>query len=802
MSDRNRRNRILAVFTAFFLIAVAAYGVLLAQSRVAYNESFTHQMVSFEIGNNYAKASAPFDDVPPYAISVGYRSNKMGIGQFYRTAWARWHLNLYPLVSFARQNTGAKAFLVIESDIPHADVSSASVSFALNGRTVRTLQLSHRLGNEYRSTDADQARDLQLVHYTSADARTAWAFPIPLDLVQSTVRPDIEVRTAGLAGIDVRSVGIMLEYTPALSPVFTNPSTTLLAGIAVLLLLSLAVAFVADRIFRIGGWPALTAMLLLFALALLNQDQWDFPIWRRLSELVTFGHANPALDWNLSPFWAFVPSIVSPIVAAIALYAHAVGPGITGVFLKILFAVAYVYGAVTIAGFAEDRKRTLYTVLISIFGAYLLMWGARDIIAVAIALAAFALALRAHLWPAQILFLLAGSVDEYLLPLMIVPVLAEFASGRGPLPARLAKSAGLALTGFGGFAAQWLLVSRAHFSESVAFRLHYHYLEATWQHVVLQTFGESNPLSNLLLVHKTLVMIAIYLPFAIALVARNFGRLFARCESAAKYLQVNLPFFCALLGIFFLSYGQVDQQEWFGFIAIVALTSAVTRSRAMLQYFFIFSTVAGVELYAHFGLREFLNPNMLQSADFGLITIRSPIDTSLIMTAILLVLGYVVHVFSRSRVALTTPGTFYCFGAWVLAVWTSTDFLFGPDLWIAIAVSAALLFAYWFLFDEAPPQALVERFRFLTRSPALAIVLVAALVMWNPALPFVAALFVIALGNRRPGIVDGSLLFSAMWLAAQPRGAIGWVCLALFIAAFVATAVVAERPATSRIRPA
>lgn len=801
MRQSKPRGRLLAIFVVLFVVAVVAYGVLLAQSRAAYNESFTHQIVAFEIGNNYAQTSAPFDEVPPLGISLGYRS-KNGIGKFYRSAWARWHLNLYPVQSFARNSSGAKAFLIVESDIPHDDRKGGSVEFAIGGRTVQTLPLRSHLGSDYRTSDADQRKLLQLVHYSAADARTAWAIPIPLSFVQNNVRTDAEVRTNGFAGIDVRSVGVMLQYTPALSPVFSNPATTTLAGIVILLLLSFAIAFIADRIFRIGGWPATLTTLLLFALAFFNQDQWDFPIWRRLSELVTFANASPALDWNLSPFWAFVPSFVSPIVAAIAVDFHAVGPGVTGVFLKIVFCVAYLYGAVLLASFAQGRRRMLYSTLISLFGAYVLMWGARDIIAVALALTAFALVLRSHLWPAQLFFLLAGSVDEYFLPLMIVPVLTEFSTGRGPLPARLVKSASLILVGFGIFAAQWFLISRAHFAESVTFRLHYHYLEATWQHVVLQTFGENNPISQLLLVHKTAVTLALYLPLALALFVRYARTLFARFETTTEYLRATLPFFSALLGVFFLTYGQVDQQEWFGFISVIGLTAAVTSSRPTLQYFWIFSAVVGVELYAHYGLREFLNPALLQSADFGLITIRSPIDTILILTAVFMILGYVIHALFATRTPLTTQATFYCFVAWMLTTWMSTDFLYGPDLWIAIPSTAAILLAYWYVFDEPPAAALIERLKFFTHSPALAIVIVAAVVLWNPALPFVAALFVLALAGRRPGIIDLCLLFSAMWMSVQERGAIGWTCLLLFAVLLTATALAARRYGTSRIRHA
>jgi hypothetical protein len=414
---------------------------------------------------------------------------------------------------------------------------------------------------------------------------------------------------------------------------------------------------------RIGGLVALVATAATLPVALLTQDPWDLRVWQQLLDIVAFGGGSPVYAWTGTPLWAFLPGVLAPIVAAWNDVVGQVPQIVDIVTLKIALWIAFAYVATQLAGLAPPtwRRPVLFVWLISPFSLYLISWGVRDLASTALALLAIRQCMTKRLILGTLTFAAAASIDEYFVPLLVLPGLVYILT-RERSTASLVKGCSLALLAFAVIAVQWIALGPRYASSVLSFRLGVTFMDTTWQ-FLLQSMGM---LPAFVVNNQQILFIVLYVCLCSPFLARLVRLTIASGVFTAEHaVAIALRPLSGCVGAFFLSYGQADFQEWFGLMALLQVVSF--RRTRMCWLVFAFLLIAGLDLYAHVGFREFLSPALFRFHSVGIWAIRGSIDHILIAACLGFIAAAVLALASSRFARLWSNSS-----ATILLVWLAS----------------------------------------------------------------------------------------------------------------------------------
>jgi hypothetical protein len=508
----------------------------------------------------------------------------------------------------------------------------------------------------------------QILEIVPLDRRYGFLIPLPQRYCSAdTLTIGVSVRDATWT---IEQSGLILAYTPARFSTLRGVVSTV-AGLAAIALAIWCLWWILRRMASIGT-PPLIATIVLLALAPLAYDQWDFRLWASFGEFAIFGASDPTYLWYGSPLWTFVPAAFSAITGAtFFLLGH--GPeSWTAIFMKIGMALAYCFSACEIAERAPRRLRLYYALVALLIpvGLYELAGGYREVFAAAAAIASFAAVVRSRLVIATMLAVVAASIAEEFLPLILLPGVAALAGGvsrRALVVASALVAAALVL-----FLAEWQLLIPHDFAAAA---LSYRFgpaplggaswagalsalgLLPTWLPVHSPIFGAS-----------VLLVLSAYPVLRLVKLLGSDGAM-PRDETLREVIGI----FVAFVAAFLVAFRGTDPNLWYSLTAITLWYFASSTPLSPLPL--ILGSVEGLAYYATVGLRDFVNHTFFWPVDTGLLgalsTTRYVLD--LMANALMLLLIYVVcRGNRRASIAGATPIVWVVFVLAILSTATET----------------------------------------------------------------------------------------------------------------------------------
>lgn len=611
------------------LIGIGFFLVGLAQLRQAGVRDFKMWLP----GPQAAYTSAKFDVIYPNALAVGQVDGKY----IADGGSAAWLLELSVPIRLARNAASSRCFVFVEGTDLRAFRRAGRATISVNGSRLDSIVLGSKdVGRERISFRPTPSLPTVALRYAPLDYRLVYMVPVPLGALSDRTLLSVSIRGPGVW--PVRTAGVLVRFVPRASPAL--PSRTILFIVACALLCGLVAgvaASIAGLSREMSSWSGACAVAL-FVVAWATQDEWDFPLWVRLAETVSYSNASPALAWTTTPLWSFLPAIIAPFIAMS--HGEVLSRAAESVLLKTFFALTYLITPLALAQLLPTgckRKPWLALALFNPLSLSALAWGTRDIVSGLLTLCALSQARRGRLVLCVALLALGGSIDEYYLPLLLVPALMAVAARPGG-NLRWVKSALLLGAGIGPVIAQWAALPRAHSVASLAFRANYEFGEATWEHLLAMIGVFPRWMAG----HE---LIATLVPFALITTAGVAGFLTAtRADRTEPCLPGAEACFnrCLVVGAastlaFFLSYSHVDPQEWYG--ALMVLLVCCARGVLPATYAIVFAWLGGAYIYAHFGLREMLAPWLFTPSDVSLVGIRGDAQAPLLAAALAVIGG-------------------------------------------------------------------------------------------------------------------------------------------------------------------
>ena len=644
-------------------------------------------------------------------------------GRILPDATATWVLNTDTLSRLSAASHTFRAQLFFQAFGMHGNVPNAYVTVAVNGLWRERFNLNRvvrvRVGRGYVTEYRPLSTDNALVPLITDYAIQAHVLALRATDIVGHRQVVVRVTEHGAASWNINLVGIRLTYEPSLAHFFVrNSAAVLIVALAEIL------GIIAWGLFVLRAIRAmLTAVAcVVLCLTVLTQDPWDTPVWQYLCDIVEFGGGLPAHAWAGTPLWSFLPGILSPIGAAFYTLTGSSPPILTAGLLKIVLTLCYLTTIVLVGRLAPRSRRREFTLLffLSAFSLCLVSWGVRDLIA-ALFIAASIVVLRersAFLVSAALVGL-GSSIDEYFAPLTLLPAAAYLLRQTPRLPSAWLGAAALALATPAFILIQWASLPRQYAQSITAFRLDFRYADWTWQFLL----SKVTALPALLTHNELAVSAAIYASVVgfflvrLALVVRSAGPLPPR-----EAVALILPAITGCVAAFYVSYGQVDPQEYFGLILLLVVV-AMVRNVSTFPIL-IFNSVAAMELYTHIGVRKFLGPTFFNPSEVAFTGTRNQFDLVLIAVLIFAVFWFIAWLGGDARTSPSwsrTPASLWLLAVSLLGIARGSL----PTDGVAVAAFATLSVAVWGRLRLRPG--------FVLRTPDVAAAL--ALIAANVGLP-------------------------------------------------------------------
>ncbi len=452
---------------AFWRVAIRARGVTWHVHDVRIDSpgavrSFVHRERAERLGSEIRQTDGSVEPgTNNTAILDGVVAGKSAAGT--------WFLPQYEFSHLGESSVRCRLDLYVIGALTGAWKGGSAQAW-FDGKTVSTLAISH-------------APNITApVFFTPLYQPAGVEFPVadPAACRSTTWKIQLRVKNALWT---VQRVGVVLHYDPPVRLVANSlPLTVALAALVVLAML-IAAAALTRAVFAGYGWTAACAVVVILALALITHDQWDFPVWVRFANLVSFGSGNPAFMWAGTPLWPMLVSVVTPVQMAVYALTGNSGSEIPASALKLLIGeagccTAYLLSRATVR--TEQRVLLFWATLLSPMALYEMAAGYREVVAALLAVIGMGLAIRNRLTFSAIVLVAAGSISESLLPLILLPPALRLAQDcRQRI--NVIQALGLLALGVGCVLVQWLALPPRFAQTALAFRVHsYRYGEGSW----------------------------------------------------------------------------------------------------------------------------------------------------------------------------------------------------------------------------------------------------------------------------------------------------------------------------------
>ena len=167
------------------------------------------------------------------------------------------------------------------------------------------------------------------------------------------------------------------------------------------------------------------SVLVSIIISSLTHDIWDFTLWQRFSYYTfIFNSPYPSTLWADNPLWAYIVVIFSsPYFLLWRFYHQYVSLIILNIFIKIPLILSYTSVAIILEKLLKnifkrsvnDIKAIAYLWLFNPFILWQLMWGQRDLLAVALAILGIYLILNNRIFLGSFIMMVASTIKSYVL---------------------------------------------------------------------------------------------------------------------------------------------------------------------------------------------------------------------------------------------------------------------------------------------------------------------------------------------------------------------------------------------------
>jgi len=417
----------------------------------------------------------------------------------------------------------------------------------------------------------------------------------------------------------ISRVALHLSYEPQALPLAKSTTFTLAAALLVIVALSFAATFWLASLARIS-LPVAIAAAALIVFGAVTHDQWDFPLWIRFGEFFISAHSNPAAIWTASPGWAFIPIPFAVVTLASKLFLGSGSATLTAVLLKCCLGVAYCANAWFVAREAPATRRASYAlaVLFSPLALYALVAGYREPLACCVVFCAALAARKGRLLTALFAFVVAASITETLVPLVMFPAVMALDEQSKPRTKRVAHALILALGACTALACEWLLlVPHEHARMSIAYRFGIARLGGgSWAGslATLNLLPPSLPVNQFWFGIVVFVLAASIPGWRLVAILRD------RTPSDDR-LGTIFSYFTMFIGALIIGFRGQDPNMWYVFLLLTFY--CVARRNADARFPIAFGAIGGLVFYADNGLGEFLGTTAFTPFDRGLFGILS-----------------------------------------------------------------------------------------------------------------------------------------------------------------------------------
>jgi hypothetical protein len=598
-------------------------------------------------------------------------------------SWNFYSYQIGKLVRHARLCSMDVALVGVDLTSAAAD---GSADILVNGETIEHITFSRERRALFplahgRLVPANEIP--QLIELVPLDREYGILVPIPHRLCSSSAL-EVGVRLEH-ASWTIADAGVKLAYQP--TP-FTGFRATLIAtlGIFIALVGIAAIHLVITRMYTLGIMPLLATLAVLIV-SPLTFDQWDYRLWTSFGEVAIFGGGDPARLWFGSPLWAFVPSLFSIIAAAATVITGHGGIASAAVFMKIGMGIAYCYSAFQIALRAPTKMRTTWALIALLvpLGLYELAAGYRELFAVALAIASLTATMRRRLLPGTILAVLAASIGEELMPMVLLPAAVALTLPISHVQ-RTVRAVGLAALGASLLVGEWLvLIPRETATAAVSYRLGAAPLGGASWAGALAGLGILpawlSPTSPLL---GTIVFLL--------LAAMPIWRLITIVRSAAKRTarsdQQLAGVFIMLVGALLVAFRGTDPNLWYGFVALLLWFFATAFPTNPFPLFL--GTIEGLAFYSTVGFREFVNHAYFWPVDKGLLGTLSSLRNVFDLMAAALTVAIIIAICRNDTLRLFSQASPRVSLLFLCAVFSASTDSLPLDIVIVLATATLL----------------------------------------------------------------------------------------------------------------
>jgi hypothetical protein len=254
---------------------------------------------------------------------------------------------------------------------------------------------------------------------------------IPLNREDVLGESEVKLIVPDNTGIDIHKISLEATFKKEID--FISYKSILFFTIVLIIVIGILI----QHIFKILNQSFyknifFISILVAIIMASFSEDLWDFPLWKQFSYYFYIGNSNPAILWSENPFWVLVPVIFSAPYFFLIKCGISTSPIMLNILLKIPIILSYFFIGYFISKIAVDilninsgEKIRLLLILwfFNPFVIWQIMWGQRDLVAVAFFIAGIYSILKVNdVMRSGFLFSIAISIKSYI----IFPLLPIF----------------------------------------------------------------------------------------------------------------------------------------------------------------------------------------------------------------------------------------------------------------------------------------------------------------------------------------------------------------------------------------
>ncbi len=351
-------------------------------------------------------------------LGYNYSGNKWGSGK------VSYILNGYPFI-YTPNNTPMKVYLIFNVVSPlHSNIKGSDTIVTINNHKI-IIPLSEEKSGAKIHTYLPSSKYL--------DEFNNLKIEIPREYIERG-KVTVSLYVPNKTGIDFGMVKLVAELPK-------NPDYVKIGKVVVflsiLLVIYTGIFILIKKVLKNENteFKDILVVFLTFGIIIssISGDIWDFVRWQNLAYYAfLFNSKNVASWWADNPLWPYMIAVFSsPYFLLWKVFPNHTSQIILAFFIKLPIVVSYICSAIIIKKILADMlkleqskvKFSLYLWLANPYVIWQLMWGQRDLIAVALAMAGIYAILKNRVFLGGLLLAIGACVKSYIFLWLPIPFL-------------------------------------------------------------------------------------------------------------------------------------------------------------------------------------------------------------------------------------------------------------------------------------------------------------------------------------------------------------------------------------------